>query len=132
MSFSYNENLNLGTCQEAVQLLKSMNKQEILSTIQQVAKQEVTHERLHKEFIEDFDGFQNDGQITGEHIKNYFAIGLEGVQKVLTELSHNHPLLNHSSQTVLYEDVFSFIDALLDEVDFELLFQQELLGLTVQ
>ncbi|WCK56986.1 hypothetical protein PP175_27740 (plasmid) [Aneurinibacillus sp. Ricciae_BoGa-3] len=129
MSFSYNENLVMGTCVEAMEVLHSIDKEEILRTIQLVAKEEVTTERLHKEFVDNFKGFKVNPGVTGEYIKNYFAIGLEGVQKVLENLSKQHTLLTVHTNGILFEDVFSYIDEMLDEVDFDNLFHQERLAL---
>lgn len=128
MEFSFNEGLILQDNSVALNILSNMNKSLILQVIKEVAKKEVTLEGLKQEFIEELEKYPVDKTVTGEHIKSYFVIVLNGVSKILESLaSENKCLAPYYKEGELYENVFSYIDELVDEVDFEDLFKEELL-----
>jgi hypothetical protein len=125
MSFSYNETLVLESNMVIEGLLSKLDSHAIVETIKNVALETVTLPEL----MEEFKGINTLSKIEGEHIKNYFVIAMNGIQLLWSKLVKEQESLVSCQNEPLYENVFTYFDLLVDEINFETLFQKELLSL---
>lgn len=125
MSFSYNEALVLESNTVIENLLSRLDTKEIIDTIKHIALDKVTLPDLQKEFT----GIDNSSKINGEHIKNYFVIALNGIEILWGKLVKEQEILVSCQDEPLYENVFTYFDDLIEEINFDTLFQKELVSL---
>lgn len=129
MSFSYNKNLTKETNPDIATALQALKEESILSYIEETARKLITKTALFNEFKTSFEGYDYSFKVEAEHIKNFFIIGLNGVEKVWEYLTcPNQGLLPYQSRP-LYENVFTYLESLMDGMDFEELFKAELMEL---
>lgn len=122
MSFSYNKDLILEHNERIESLISTIQESEILSLMRDVIKRSITKEDLFIEFRQS----NSLSEVTGEHIKNYFAIVLNGVQKVWNVMTATIQSLHPFRTEGFYENIYTYLDELLDKCSFEDLFQDEL------
>lgn len=126
MSFSYNEELCLEANPMAENALMKIQKETIIENIQNVALELITLKGLKKEFHQKFEVYHHSFEVTGEYIKNYFVIVLNGIQKAWKKLACEQATLHPYKEEPLYENVFGYIDLLIDEINFDELFESQL------
>ncbi|MDF2879560.1 MAG: hypothetical protein K0R54_117 [Clostridiaceae bacterium] len=125
MSFAYNKNLILEENEELLELVKSIPTQNIITTIIRTLNDEVSIDNLKEEFVEQFKRYSIPRVVTGENIKCFFTITLDGMSKVWENIiSDNYEVFE--SEYPLYENVLEFIDKTIDEIDFDEIFKAEL------
>lgn len=129
MSFSYNENLSKEENARINEDLASLSKESIVAYIQDTARKLMTETVLFQEFKHSFDGFDYSFKVEDEHLKNFFIIGLNGIQKVWERLvCPNHGVLPYPLEP-LQESVFTYLESLTDGLEFGELFKKELTAL---
>ncbi|PLS19631.1 hypothetical protein CVD28_04225 [Bacillus sp. M6-12] len=123
MSFSYNEELVFESNSVVENLVAQIDKARIIDTIKAMALQNISVNKLKEEF----EGICPFSEINGEYIKNYFVIGCNGIQLLWNKMKSEEALLQSCQSEPLYENVFTYFDCLVDEINFDSLFVKELL-----
>lgn len=122
----YNKDLILKNNVELFSKLKNIPQNELQNIINEVILREVSLSKLKQEFITNFDGFVRVKAITGENIKCFFSISLNGTSKIWKEILKRYPNIFSNQKCPLYENVLEYIDKMLDKINFDELFKQEL------
>lgn len=125
----YNNDLVLKNNKENLSKIKSIPQNELLDLIVDIVSKEVTMAKLRQEFIINFDGFVRVKAITGENIKCFFGVSLNGTSKIWKQVLKKYPDVFANPKCPLYENVLDYIDEMLDEINFDTLFQKELVQL---
>ena len=126
MSFSYNETLTEEINHDIAMALQSLKEESIMAYIQETARKLMTENALFNEFKSSFEGYDYSFEVEDEHIKNFFIIGLNGIEKVWECLTcPKQGILPYQSKP-LYENIFTYLETLTDSIDFGELFKKEL------
>lgn len=129
MSFSYNEMLTEETNHDIEQALQSLKAECIRSYIEETVRKLVSKNALVNEFKTSFEDYDYAFEVEAEHIKNFFIIGLNGIEKVWESLTcPKQGILPYQSKP-LYENIFTYLETLTDSIDFGILFEKELIEL---
>jgi hypothetical protein len=126
MSFSFNESMVMESNGLIESVLGQINQKNIIEAIKVTARQLVTIKDLESEFHTSFARHNVLIEVEGEHIKNHFVVVLNGLERVWQSLLKTQESLNMYVSESFYENVFTYLDTLVDEVDFGVLFQDEI------
>ncbi len=120
--FVYNENLVQERNDELMTLVSTIGEDAIKRTVLDVMKDEITIEGLKAEFSTSMPNINWGKPVSGENIKNYFAITINGTNKVWDKITSKF----FKKAYPLYENVLEYLDEVLDALDFDELYKNEL------
>lgn len=126
MEFSYNQNVKRIKNKDIETALRTIKPQTITEYIKQVALKIMPKDVLVEEFKTAFTDYDYAYTLEGEHIKNFFIIGLNGIDQVWKSLTSPIDGILPYQARPLYENVFDYLEELTDKVDFDDLFRKEI------
>lgn len=124
--FEYNHDLIFEDNMELMGKLKTIPEEEIKNTILEVAQKEITTDGLIDEFITTFKGFKRIKKITGDNIRCFFAITLNGTSKIWNTILNKYSDIFNKKSYPLYENILEYIDEMLDEINFDEIYKKEI------
>lgn len=125
MNFTYNENLVFGNNPKTVTALKQISETTVLHTMGELLQAEASLDKLKAEFNTQWRELYCQA-ITGENIKCYFVIVLNGLRKTWEKLTTQFPLMFSDCNISFSEEILEYLDELLDRIDFDEMFRGEL------
>lgn len=126
MIIEYNRDLVLGENKELLNKLMLIPQEVIIENIKEISKRVVSIEDLKTELIDELMSVKASLDISGENIKCYFAINKNGTNVIWESIVSDHKDIFGSEKLPLYENVLEYIEEIIDEVDFNDLFEEEL------
>jgi len=126
MSFEYNRELILTDNPALLEALKTIPVAEIRGIVKQTAKDKLLLEKCKEELVNKFKGFRISQRIDGEQLKCYFAVTENGIGDSWIKILDKHKSHFDNKTYPLYENVFDYLDEILDSLDFDVLYKEEL------
>lgn len=126
MIMEYNRDLILSNNDELLNKLMLIPQDIIAEIVKEVSKRVVSFADLKAELIDELMNVKASLDIDGENIKCFFAINKNGTNIIWESIVNKHSDIFGVERLPLYENVLEYIDEVIDSVDFNDLFQEEL------